>query len=390
MHNHKSDTADNLTNYNDLLDKEKRRLQIYTAIADSFLDITNDPKELLAFTCKKLGEHTSDLAVICLISVDGKRIDNTVSYHFDEKIRNELSNLPVTFPMKLASPIIDLVNSENFSLLNLLSEEYIGFLDKYSFSVSLTVPLQINHKLIGTINLFHCASDFPYSNDDQFFLQKIADLLASIIRNSRLYNDKEIQLSEIRHRVKNNLQVVSSILSIQSDYIKDPESYKLFINSLNRVRVMSMIHENLYLTGSSSNVAFDRYLRDAVVFLSRTYKINPKLIKFSINVAPLFLPIDISITCALITNELISNAIKHAFPDNRAGNIEISFIKVDQQYNMIVLDDGIGLPEKINVDNSETFGILLINTLVDQLNGTLEINRSKGTQFIIRFPLNLD
>jgi two-component sensor histidine kinase len=100
------------------------------------------------------------------------------------------------------------------------------------------------------------------------------------------------------------------------------------------------------------------------------------------------LPIDASVTCGLIINELISNAFKHAFPDGRSGNIKLSFVKSVKQIKLVVSDDGIGLPENMDIEINDTFGLLLISTLVDQLNGTLEVIRTNGTKFIIRFPHN--
>ena len=174
------------------------------------------------------------------------------------------------------------------------------------------------------LSLLRIQFGFSFYIDEQVFLQSIANLLASIIKNSRLYKEKEFLLREMHHRIKNNLQVISSLLSIQSDYVKDEESHKLFINSLNRIRTMSMIHENLNQESNFSGVDIDKYLKDLVIYLCRTYNINTNLVKLNINIRSVSLPIDISITCGLIINELISNSFKYAFPDGRSGNIKIS------------------------------------------------------------------
>jgi two-component sensor histidine kinase len=149
-----------------------------------------------------------------------------------------------------------------------------------------------------------------------------------------------------------------------------------------------MIYENPYQASDFSGVAFDKYLNDLVTYLYRTYNINTNLVKLNINIGPVYLPIDASVTCGLIINELISNAFKHAFPDGRSGNIKLSFVKSVKQIKLVVSDDGIGLPENMDIEINDTFGLLLISTLVDQLNGTLEVIRTNGTKFIIRFPHN--
>jgi len=214
----------------------------------------------------------------------------------------------------------------------------------------------------------------------------MANLFASVIRNSKLYKEKEILVREMHHRIKNNLQVISSLLSIQSDYIRDAESHKLFLNSLNRIRAMSMIHENLRQPDNFSVVDIEKYFRNLTIYLCRTYNINTSQVKLKFNIGLPSLPIDASITCGLIINELISNAFKYAFPDNRSGNVTLSLVKFPKQNKLVVSDNGIGLPDKMDMESKDTFGLLLIRTLVDQLNGTMEVVSKKGAKFIIRFP----
>jgi two-component sensor histidine kinase len=175
---------------------------------------------------------------------------------------------------------------------------------------------------------------------------------------------------------------------MQSDYIKDEEAHKLFVNSLNRIRAMSMVYENLHQDGNFSGVDIDKYLRELVIYLYRAYNINTNLVKLNLNVGLLSMSVDTSITCGLLINELFSNSLKYAFPQGRSGNLNLSLVSFSKQNKLIVSDDGVGIPEKLNLDSSSTFGFLLVNTLVDQLNGTIELIRTKGTKFIIKFPNN--
>ena len=380
---------------------DNRKLRIFTSIADSCVDLTINIKDMLPVFVRKLAELTNDLSVIQLFTSDEKHIDITSSYHPEDKLRNELWELQKYYPLIIHEdisgevfitglPFIVPLQGDKFINNRFLSVEYKKFLDKYSFSGMVVLPLNINNKTIGVLCLSRIESAIPYMEDDKTFFQTIANLLASVIRNSRLYDENEILLREMHHRIKNNLQVISSLLSIQSDYIRDEESHKLFLNSLNRIRAMSMIHENLHQSDNYSGVDIEKYLKELAIYLCRTYNINTSHIKLNINVGLPSLPIDTSITCGLIINELISNALKYAFPGDRTGNITLSIVKFRKMNKLIVSDNGIGLPEKMDVESNNTFGLLLIRTLVDQLNGTLEVVRKNGAMFIIRFPHNVN
>ena len=395
----KSALENNLSYYNKLLEKQKKRFEVYSSITDSFLDITADHKHLIEFTAGKLANLTNDLVVICIISANGKNIDLTASDHSDNILKNDFHNLLKTVPLSISEgvieqviktglPLVVPVDGQNISALNLFPNGYNSFLEEYSFSGIISIPLQINNNLIGTITFLRNHLVDSFSIEEQVFLKKIANLLSSIIKNSSTYKERELALREMHHRIKNNLQVISSLLSMQSDYVKDEEAHKLFVNSLNRIRAMSMIHENLLQDGNFSGVDIDKYLRELVIYLYRAYNINTNLVKLNLNIGLPSMPVDTSITCGLLINELISNSLKYAFLEGRSGNINLSLVSLSRQNKLIVSDDGAGIPEKLNLESSPTFGFLLVNTLVDQLNGTIELIRIKGTKFIIKFPNN--
>jgi two-component sensor histidine kinase len=180
------------------------------------------------------------------------------------------------------------------------------------------------------------------------------------------------------------------LLNIQSEYVRDEEAHRLFINSLNRIKAMAMIHENIYKSINSIGIDIDKYLKDLIVYLFRFYNINAGLIKLSIDCREISLNLETAITCGLLINEIISNSFKHAFPDGRSGNVHFSVTESGKQIIMLVSDNGIGLTGSSNLENPDTFGLLLISTLVDQLNGVLELDRENGTKFTIKFPGNSD
>ena len=392
-----SSISNNLQKDNKLPVIEKRRFEVFTSIAGSFIDISADYKEMLEFSASKLAALNNDLAVICLFSGDGKKIDITASFHPDEIVRNEFHDLLKSNPLsikegiikqvlKTGLPLIVPINGNELNSFGLLSKGYNTFFEKYSCSALLSLPIYINNKIIGIINLTRINSAISFSTDEHAFLQNVADMLGSIIRNSRLYKERELALREMHHRIKNNLQVISSLLSIQSDYIKDEESHKLFINSNNRIRTMSLVYDNLVINNNISEVDINKYLKDLVIYLFRTYNTNTNHVKLNINIGIPSLPVDTSITCGLIINDLISNSLKYAFPDGRSGNITLRLVRFPKQFKLIISDDGVGFPSQIDVTGNYTFGLLLVNTLVDQLNGTMELIRKRGVKFIIKFP----
>lgn len=202
--------------------------------------------------------------------------------------------------------------------------------------------------------------------------------------------EKELLLREIHHRVKNNMQIISSLLSLQSEYCKDSQAMEMFEESQNRIKSMALIHEKIYQSKNLSRINFNSYIESLANDLFISYRISSKKVVLKKNIKGILLGIDTAIPCGLIINELISNSLKHAFPDGKEGEITISFNKVsdrDQnEYELIVKDDGVGIAKKIDYKNTETLGLQLVTTLAEgQLHGTIALNRDKGTMFNIRF-----
>jgi len=209
--------------------------------------------------------------------------------------------------------------------------------------------------------------------------------------------EKELLLREIHHRVKNNLQIISSLLNLQIPYIKDSESIEFFKESQNRVKSISMIHEKLYQSNNLQKIDFESYLSNIMVNLFQTYGVDQDKISYEINCEDIKLNMETSVPCGLIVTELVTNSIKHAFPLNQQYKID-DVSKIDPKYkinillyleneniNLIINDNGIGFPEDLDFKNTESLGLELVNLLVNQLDGTIELQRSEGTQFIIKF-----
>ncbi|HMK54627.1 MAG TPA: PAS domain S-box protein [Methanobacteriaceae archaeon] len=197
--------------------------------------------------------------------------------------------------------------------------------------------------------------------------------------------EKEMLLKEIHHRVKNNLMVISSLLNLQSRYIKDKAVLKVFQESQRRARTMALIHEKLYQSTDLKRINFGDYLKSLGTEIFRTYVTNPELVKMNMDVGDVMLDINIAIPLGLIFNELLSNSLKHAFPNNRAGNVTVYFHKDGAKYQFMVKDDGVGLPAGFNMEESDTLGLRLVSSLIGQIDGDLEVDYQDGALFKITF-----
>lgn len=198
--------------------------------------------------------------------------------------------------------------------------------------------------------------------------------------------EKEVLLKEIHHRVKNNLQIISSLLKLQSRSIKDKQTLDIFNESQSRIRTMALIHENLYQSHDLSKINFADYVHKLAANLFRSYEVHSSKVKQVINVDNVFLEIDVAVPCGLIINELISNSLKYAFPDNTVGEVRIELqSNKEYGYTLFVSDNGVGLPKNLDIQNTKTLGLQLVNNLVEQLEGSVTINGDYGTKFIITF-----
>jgi len=199
--------------------------------------------------------------------------------------------------------------------------------------------------------------------------------------------EKNVLLKEIHHRVKNNLQVVSSLLSLQSRKLKDLQSTLAFQISIKRIHSMALIHEILYKSQALASINFSEYIkslsRDLIMAFSEETKKN---ISLNYNVKDIKLGIDTAIPTGLILNELITNSFKHAFPERQRGKINISIKRLgDKSYHLEFKDDGVGFQVNINFDNTESLGLTLIKILTSQIEGTLSMERNEGTLIKINF-----
>ena len=221
------------------------------------------------------------------------------------------------------------------------------------------------------------------------FAGAVKDVTLTKLEEARLQKalqDKEALLTEIHHRVKNNLQLVSSMLSLQATRGGDRHVVQLFAESRNRVRSMALVHENLYRAGDFGQVAMAGHITSLCEQLAHAYRTEAQPVDVTVTSADLHLDMDRAVLCGLIINELVSNAFKHAFPNGRQGRVSVDLVSADgHRCVLTVRDDGISLPPGFDLGRDGSLGLQLVNDLAEQLHGTVVVRREAGTIFTITF-----
>jgi PAS domain S-box-containing protein len=220
--------------------------------------------------------------------------------------------------------------------------------------------------------------------------QKVAERTAELqTLNTQLQvslGEKEVLLKEIHHRVKNNMQIISSLLSLQADSIDEPHLLAMFRDSQQRIQSMALVHDILYRSNNLAHVNLAHYIRRLITELRHSYSMDPEQIKLRLHLDEVFVGMDIVIPCGLLIHELVSNCFKHAFAPGGAGEIHVE-LQTQAAHRLMVSDDGCGFPEQLDFRQTDSLGLQLICSLTEQLGGTIELERGRGTRFTITFPV---
>jgi len=218
--------------------------------------------------------------------------------------------------------------------------------------------------------------------------QDISDRKQAAAQIAAALREKEVLLQEIHHRVKNNLGIVSGLLQMQARRIQAPEAKAILLDSQNRIASIALVHEKLYRSDDLAKVDLAQYLRELTIYLFDSYNVSSAQINLDIQVEPVNLDVEQAIPCGLIINELVSNALKHAFPGDRTGTIQVQLTPLPiapdsapaTSFTLYVRDDGIGLPDNFNPQTSRTLGLSLVQGLVAQIDGRWEVHSQQGTE----------
>ncbi len=262
----------------------------------------------------------------------------------------------------------------------------------YGFKSAATVPIFSAGKVIGSLNMVSNEKSFT-TDLEKDILESIGVQTGTVI--AKMYSEaaikeslreKELLITEIHHRVKNNMQIISSLLNLQSQYVEGDElAADVLKESQNRVKSMAMVHEKLYQSTNLTSIEFDGYIKSLVSDLFYTYKLLEDQIKPVIDIEKIKLNMETAIPCGLIINELVSNSLKHAFPEKRKGEIHVSLKTLNNEYELDVSDNGVGFPDGLDFKNTNSLGLQLVRSLVNQVDGKIELEKNHGTKFKITF-----
>jgi len=227
------------------------------------------------------------------------------------------------------------------------------------------------------------------SNANEQLRDEIAERQGAEEKLTASLKEKEVLLKEIHHRVKNNLQMIDSLLNLQSAKIKDAGLASVLKESQSRIRSMALVHEKLFQSESLSKISFGEYIKGLTSHLFQLYGMNNNYVNLITDLEDIFLDIDTAIPCGLIINELVSNCLKHAFLNGMDGEIRIGLHEGDtHKITLTVCDNGIGIPKDLDIESTKSLGLKLVKLFVDQIDGSIEINRTVGTSFKILFSVS--
>jgi predicted ATPase/two-component sensor histidine kinase len=259
------------------------------------------------------------------------------------------------------------------------------YLTRHGSRSVLCLPIVKQTEVIGALYLENNLAPYVFTPTRTEVLKFLASQAAISLENASL-EEKEALLNEVHHRVKNNLQLISSLLNLQAARTTDPAVAELFAESRNRVRSMALVHENLYRAGNFSKIPMAGHIKSLCTHLTRAYGAPDLSVEIVVGVDDVHLDMSRAISVGLIVNELVSNALKHAFAPAQKGRIHVDLASVGPgRYVLCVGDDGVGLPPSFDLERADSLGLQLVRSLAQQLNGTLGVNRHSGTAFTIAF-----
>lgn len=299
---------------------------------------------------------------------------------------------------------LDIISSAAFGLAMVfaagLSREDLGNASKYFLFLFLGIYLFVGVSNIlqhsGTTSLLDRYEDYaeilfiPFFLFFEYSIHTKLELDRRTRGEERLrksLRDKEALLREVHHRVKNNLQVISSMLKLQARHAGGKELEDLFVEGQNRVKTMALIHENLYRSEEMASVSFKSFINDMARGLFRAFVVDPYRISFVTEVEDVRLNMDTSVPVGLIVNELLSNSIIHAFPGERTGEIRLSLRALESgEFELSVSDNGEGMPPGFDLRKPASLGMSLVKNLAEeQLNGRIKLSAAGKTEFVVRF-----
>jgi PAS domain S-box-containing protein len=382
--------------------------QMLASVSTRFINIAHDQIESeMVHALGLIGEHVgADSTYVVLLSPDGRTIQRQFEWCAPgiEPNSPALAGLSLTPFRWMVAELRrrGVVNVPDVAGLPPEADPERQQCLQLGVHAILAVSLVRHDVLIGYLGLGSHSASWTWSEADVSLLRLMGDIILSLVARQRLeeqieasLREKEMLLREIHHRVKNNLQVVSSLLYLQSESVADEQARRSLEESQHRVKSLALLHEQMYQSSSLAAVDFGRYIEGLVCQLRDAYHVRAGAIDLWPEVAEVSLGLDIAIPCSLIINELVSNALKYAFPQNRPPEpgargrpeVRVTFRPHgEHEFLLAVSDNGIGLPADVDIEAINSLGLRIVQLLTRQLRGTLCVGRNGGTAFSITFP----
>jgi PAS domain S-box-containing protein len=374
--------------------------KVISSISSRFIKpVSKDFDSYVSVSLKEIGEFEGmDRSYLFMFSEDGRTMDNTHEW-CAEGVEPQIENLKGLtvehFPWWMEKlrkfenihvPIVADLPPEAGAEREILQAQGIQSL--------IVVPLISAVGLIGFLGLDSVRGERAWEKEDIRLLKLIGEIFVNAIERKGAIEqirtsleEKEALLHEIHHRVKNNMQIIFSLLRLQSKYVRNEDALKLFTDSQNRIRTMALVHEGLYLSEDLSIIDFRAYISKLLNNLAVFHDTAKSGISLNAEVEELSLGMETAIPCGLIINELVTNSLRYAFPDGSRGEVLVALRRVEEEnLELVVMDNGVGLPGGQDYKNAGSMGLQLVASLAEsQLGGTLELDTNEGTEFRIRF-----
>ncbi|MDI6644139.1 MAG: PAS domain S-box protein [Methanobacteriaceae archaeon] len=336
-----------------------------------------------------------DRSYLFLITSDDELVSNThewtadgIKGHVDDLQNLRISDYPWMVKCFKESGVVHIPQVEDLKY-EALNERKLCEFQKVKSMVA--VALKINEEIIGFIGFDMVHETREWDEETINILKLLGEIFTNLLEKrdkemavKKSLEEKEILLKEIHHRVKNNMQIISSLLNLQLNLEEEEKTKNILMESQGRIKSMAMVHEKLYQSTDLSHINFREYLENLVNDLFYSYAVPVGMIDPMVNAENIYINIDTAIPLGLIVNELVSNSLKYAFPDKK-GTVKVEFHKIGQNYILKVADDGVGLPPELDIETTKTLGLKLVYSLSEQLDADLKLETSHGTCFQIRF-----
>ncbi|MDO9626600.1 MAG: histidine kinase N-terminal 7TM domain-containing protein [Methanobacteriaceae archaeon] len=377
------------------------RLELESLLMDISKNFINKKPEMvddaINEALQKIGEFKQvDRSYLFQLNPDGNLLSNTHEWcapHIEPQIDN-LQNLEKPFFRWSLGKLKSKGQIHIKSVKNLPDEakfERKLLLSKDTQSMT-AVAMKFHGKVLGYVGFDMVKMEMDCNKGDIDLLILMGEIFTNLLEKryteenmEKSIKEKEVLLREIHHRVKNNMQIVSSLLNLQANFEEEEKVQKVLRESQNRIRSMSIVHEKLYQSTSLSEIEFGSYLQQLIKDIFLSYTVSPEKIRPIIDAEDIYINLDTAIPLGLIVNELLTNSIKYAFKGRDTGTLKINFNKIDDEFILKVSDDGVGLGPDVDIDSTKTLGLQLVKSLSTQLDADLKIDGTKGTSFTFKF-----